>query len=188
MKRNLLITSLVLAGALAMLFWKSFVPGWVLFSNDGPYGGLINAQSRQPDAFDSIWADSNWLGVAQPTPGPSISTAMNQPFFLPVVLLLASAAWTCYRLGCLRKALGCFFIGWALLIVVAMICRPPWIWELLPISGFVFLIGLFVAGLRMDADAACTACDGTGYAAASGPKVCYQCKGTGMKIEGRMKV
>ena len=33
---------------LLVLFWKSFVPGYVLFSNDGPLGQQMAAANRLP--------------------------------------------------------------------------------------------------------------------------------------------
>ena len=47
---------------LLVLFWKSFVPGYVLFSNDGPLGQQMAAANRLPGTILGAWADLNSIG------------------------------------------------------------------------------------------------------------------------------
>src|SRR5689334_9968596 len=48
---------------LAVLFWKIFLPDYVLFSNDGPLGVQMSAWKRLPQAFLGQWYDMNTVGV-----------------------------------------------------------------------------------------------------------------------------
>src|SRR5450432_4117662 len=52
----------LLAAILAALFCKSFLPGYVQFSNDGPLGQQNAAWSKLPDGFTACWADINMVG------------------------------------------------------------------------------------------------------------------------------
>src|SRR5439155_20097336 len=67
----------VLIIPLALLFWRSFVPEMVQFSNDGPLGSLAAQQSRPPEVFFGIWASNNWLGEQAPPVGPTPSWAIR---------------------------------------------------------------------------------------------------------------
>ena len=53
----------LLAAILAMLFGKSFLPGYVHFSNDGPLGQQNTAWSQVPAAFTGTWADVTSIGA-----------------------------------------------------------------------------------------------------------------------------
>src|ERR1035441_56574 len=52
----------LLAIILLVLFVKSFLPGYVHFSNDGPLGQQNAAWDRLPGAFTGIWGDLNDIG------------------------------------------------------------------------------------------------------------------------------
>lgn len=52
----------ILIFVLALLFWKSFLPSQILFSNDGSLGTQVAAQVKTPGLFISVWQDLNWLG------------------------------------------------------------------------------------------------------------------------------
>ena len=52
----------LLAVILAVLFWKSFLPGYVHFSNDGPLGQQNTEWSKLPGAFTGVWGDLNGIG------------------------------------------------------------------------------------------------------------------------------
>jgi len=53
---------LILAGILAVFFWRSFLPEYVHFSNDGPLGQQVTAFARLPAGYWGVWADNNDLG------------------------------------------------------------------------------------------------------------------------------
>ena len=61
--RGLLFAAL-LAVILAVLFWKSFLPGYVHFSNDGPLGQQNAAWRHVPTAFLGSWYDFNDIGIS----------------------------------------------------------------------------------------------------------------------------
>ena len=52
----------LLAGILTVLFWRSFLPEYVHFSNDGPLGVQASAWTHLPDAFTGTWDDLNDVG------------------------------------------------------------------------------------------------------------------------------
>ncbi len=53
---------LILAFLLGILFWRSFLPEYVHFSNDGPLGQQNTASAHLPDAFRGTWNDNNDIG------------------------------------------------------------------------------------------------------------------------------
>jgi hypothetical protein len=54
--------SIFLVALLVLLFWRSFLPGFVHFSNDGPLGQLNANWVRLPAAFTATWDDLNDIG------------------------------------------------------------------------------------------------------------------------------
>ena len=52
-----------LAILLGLLFWKSFLPGVVHFSNDGPLGALVADQMNPKDGISGQWIDLNSTGL-----------------------------------------------------------------------------------------------------------------------------
>jgi hypothetical protein len=58
-----LCVTFVLTTILGLLFFKSFLPNFVVFSNDGPLG-VLNADSwNASDKFKGGWYDLHWIGV-----------------------------------------------------------------------------------------------------------------------------
>ena len=47
---------------LVFLFWRSFLPGYVHFSNDGPLAQQMTHWMHLPDAFTGMWEDLNDIG------------------------------------------------------------------------------------------------------------------------------
>src|SRR5260370_21391634 len=84
----------LLAGILALLFFKSMSPGEVVFSNDGPYGAMEAKQNRMPSIMTGLWQDLSWLGSQVPSPSPTVSSALRlvtsplvfSKFFCPISL------------------------------------------------------------------------------------------------------
>jgi len=57
-------TAAVFAVLLGVLFWRSFLPGVVHFSNDGPLGALVADQLNPRAGVSGIWIDLNSTGVS----------------------------------------------------------------------------------------------------------------------------
>ena len=102
----LLVMLLLLAVLLGGLFYRSFLPGQILFSNDGPLGAISAEAMRLPKAFTGIWTDLNWVGGETPAPSPSLTIALawvakpvvSSKFFVPLSLaLLGFSAWFLFR-------------------------------------------------------------------------------------------
>jgi hypothetical protein len=87
----------VLVVVLGILFWKSFLPGMVLFSNDASLGFISATAAQPPGCFAGIWWDLNWLGSEYVTPSLSLSALIREvcgitgfaKFYCPLALLIA---------------------------------------------------------------------------------------------------
>ena len=97
---------LLLAVLLAVLFWKSFLPGYVHFSNDGPLGQQNAAWARLPAGFTGIWGDQNDIGSSGGSFTPDLGTLFRwltgpvgfSKFLAPFALfILGLGAWTFFR-------------------------------------------------------------------------------------------
>lgn len=109
---------LLLAVILVALFWKSFVPGYVHFSNDGPLAQQVTPWSQLPGAFSGTWADLNVLGNSSGAISPSIVSFIHlilgpigySKFLAPIAMfILGLCAWIFFRqlkLSPLAAALG----------------------------------------------------------------------------------
>jgi len=91
---------------LAVLFWKSFLPGYVHFSNDGPLGQQNTAWARLPAGFTGIWGDLNDIGNSGGSFAPDLCTLFRwlagpvgySKFLAPFALfVLGLGAWTFFR-------------------------------------------------------------------------------------------
>ena len=105
MPRGLFFAGL-LAVLLAVLFWKSFLPGYVHFSNDGPLGQQNTAWARLPGAFTGIWGDLNDIGNSGGSLAPDLCNLLRwlvgpvgySKFLAPFALfVLGLGAWTFFR-------------------------------------------------------------------------------------------
>jgi len=117
--RGLLFPGL-LAVLLALLFAKSFLPGYVHFANDGPLGQQNAAWRQLPAAFSGSWYDINDIGssAGAMTPAPStfffwvLGPVGFAKFLTPLALfVLGLGAWTFFRqlpLSPLAAILGAF--------------------------------------------------------------------------------
>jgi hypothetical protein len=119
--RNFLACAGLLAGVLLLLFCRSLAPGEVVFSNDGPYGGMVAQHNRLPAILTGYWQDLNWIGAQNPSPSPAFSCLLRlvttplvfAKIFPGVSLfILGLCAWFCFRqwklapLACLLGALA----------------------------------------------------------------------------------
>ncbi|MDB6108854.1 MAG: hypothetical protein JWR69_604 [Pedosphaera sp.] len=104
--RGFCLVALLLVSVLVVLFHESFVPGKIIFSNDGPLGAISSAAARLPSGFQGSWLDLNWLGNESVSAAPSFSAAIATAlkpvgyakFFAPIAfLLLGLSAWALCR-------------------------------------------------------------------------------------------
>ena len=96
----------LLAVVLAVLFAKSFLPGYVHFSNDGPLGQQHAAWRQLPAAFTGSWYDINDIGSSAGAMAPAPSTIIfwmlgpvgYAKLLAPIALfILGLGAWTFFR-------------------------------------------------------------------------------------------
>jgi len=124
-----LLFGAALVAILFLLFWKSFLPGYVLFNNDGPLGQQNAQWCRLPQAITGAWVDLNTVGFNGGAFPPDVATLVRwtlspvgfAKFFVPISLfILGLGAWFFFRqlklsplaavLGGLAAALvSCFF-------------------------------------------------------------------------------
>ncbi len=104
--RDVAVAILFLATVLSVLFWRSFLPEYVHFSNDAPLGAQSVAFAKLPEGFTGEWNDLILLGFNSGTAAPTISVLLRwwlgalgyAKFFIPVaLLLLGTGAWTFFR-------------------------------------------------------------------------------------------
>ena len=97
---------LLLFAVLAVLFWRSFIPSFVHFSNDGPLGMQNAAWMHLPEAIFGQWYDLNSIGSSAGAFSPSITSAIRwllgpvgyAKFLAPVALwILGMGAWFFFR-------------------------------------------------------------------------------------------
>ncbi len=118
----------LLAAVLFALFWKSFLPGVVHFSNDGPLGVQNSDFLDLPGGVAGIWADLNSLGLPAGAFSFNITMLLKwilgpvgySKFLAPISLfILGFGAWALFRqlrlspvacaLGGVAAALGTTF-------------------------------------------------------------------------------
>jgi hypothetical protein len=100
------ITPLLLVAILALLFWRSFLPDYVHFSNDGPLGQQNVEWARLPSALSGTWANLNILGSNGGAFALSVGTALSwllgpvgyAKFLAPAALFIVGlGAWFFFR-------------------------------------------------------------------------------------------
>jgi hypothetical protein len=103
----------VLVVVTLFLFWDSFDPALILFSNDGPLGSISTDATEMPGTFSGYWHDLNWLGYEQPSASPGIYMALGLllqksvlylKWCTPICLvILGLSAWFFFRTLGLRN-------------------------------------------------------------------------------------
>jgi hypothetical protein len=97
---------LLLLIVLAILFWHSFLPGFVHFSNDGPLGMQHSAWLDFPESMSGQWYDLNSIGNSAGASSPDVATLIRwaigtvayAKFLAPIALwILGIGAWFCFR-------------------------------------------------------------------------------------------
>jgi hypothetical protein len=120
----------LLAVILGLLFWKSFNPSFVFFSNDGPLGQQNTTWTQAPQCIGGMWDDLNSIGFTAGAFAPSTSGLIHwvagpvgfAKFYAPIALfILGIGAWTFFRqlqltplaatLGALAATLGSTFFS-----------------------------------------------------------------------------
>jgi hypothetical protein len=56
--------ALLLLVVLSLVFWRSFLPDYIHFSNDGPLGAQATASVGLPSSFLGSWGDNNDIGYS----------------------------------------------------------------------------------------------------------------------------
>ena len=129
-RKHFLLCAAVVALILGILFFKALHPDYVVFSNDGPHGGMVAKQNRMPTIMTGLWVDLNWLGGNVPAPSPNISSSLRlltsplgySKIYAPASLLIFGlCAWIAFRrfglsplacvLGAIAAALNTDFFG-----------------------------------------------------------------------------
>ena len=91
---------------LAALFWRSFLPSLVHFSNDGPLGMQESAWLHVPEGFTGLWYDLNSIGLNSGAFTPDLVILIRwvlgpvgyAKFLAPVALwILGAGAWFFFR-------------------------------------------------------------------------------------------
>jgi hypothetical protein len=97
---------------------RSYEPGQILFSNDGPLGRLMSQCHQLPERFTGCWQDLNSIGYREGSSPPGITAALQYllkpvgfaKFYAPIALfILGLSAWFGLRqfgLGSMACVLG----------------------------------------------------------------------------------
>src|SRR5580658_9260651 len=105
-------------------FHGVFLPGQILFSNDGPLGQLMAQCHQLPGRFAGCWDDLNSLGFDSGAAAPSISTGLlwllgpvwfSKLYAITSLLILGSVAWCFFRESRLAPA-ACILGGLAAIL------------------------------------------------------------------------
>lgn len=104
---------LVLCAVLAVLMYGIFIPGQILFSNDGPLGRLMEECHQLPGRFFGCWSDLNNVGFNQGSAPPDISFGLlwllgpvlfSKFYAMISLLILGTGAWYFFRVSRLAPA------------------------------------------------------------------------------------
>jgi hypothetical protein len=104
---------LVLCAVLVILMYGVFIPGQILFSNDGPLGRLMEECHRLPGRFFGCWSDLNNVGFNSGGAPPGITfgilwllgPVLFSKFYAMIsLLILGAGAWYFFRVSRLAPA------------------------------------------------------------------------------------
>lgn len=104
--RAIWLAPLLLLAVIALLFWRSFAPDYVHFSNDGPLGQQMVNWQQLPAAITGMWDDLNETGANVGAYTPSIRALIfwflgpigYSKFYAPISLfILGLGAWAFFR-------------------------------------------------------------------------------------------
>jgi hypothetical protein len=106
---------LLLLAVLSIFFFRSYLPGYVQFSNDGPFGRLSSACHHLPERFTGDWEDLNSIGFRGEAGVPTITFGLQYLLSpegfskfaaLTSLLILGLAAWCFFKQSGLSPAAG----------------------------------------------------------------------------------
>ena len=92
--------------ALSLFFYRVYLPGHTLFSNDGPLARLMAESHKLPERFTGCWQDLNSAGYREPGAMPDISYALllllkpvgfSKFYAIASLLVLGLGAWCFFR-------------------------------------------------------------------------------------------
>jgi len=104
--RPFLVVGGCLLMVLGVLFYQSFLPGKVHFSNDGPLGAVMPLANHKFSNFLGMWQDLTWVGGPAGSISPNLTGALlvvagavgYSKFYAPFSLLvLGLCAWFFFR-------------------------------------------------------------------------------------------
>jgi hypothetical protein len=117
-------------GLLCILFYRSFLPDYILFSNDGPLGADMQTAVAVPSGFSGVWMNLNFLGNYAGSVSVDITGVLHwilaplyfAKFYVPIVIFIVGAgAWFFFKqlkfsplavnLGALAAALNSTFFS-----------------------------------------------------------------------------
>src|SRR5208282_4379913 len=107
------LVALLLAIILSVLFYRSFLPDYVHFSNDGPLGVQNGAWLRLPGAMTGMWDDLNDIGSNGGAMPPGVAAqqiAIGMDFFA-LALVVSNTSETPALIRWARLALAGLAVG-----------------------------------------------------------------------------
>jgi hypothetical protein len=179
---------LLLLFVLVPLLGGGLLPGYVLFSNDGPLGRQVSDCHRMPDIFLGGWDDLNSVGYRAGGAAPGISSGLRwllgpvgiSKFYAPLALLLLGiSAWCFFRRLRLSPA-ACLLGGLAAALNVSFFSAACWGVASHPITIAMILLAL--AALIQTPKAATP--DEAGRVGPNGPGVTANAPGDDLKGNG----
>ena len=146
---------LLLFAVLSVLLCGDYLPGNILFSNDGPLGRLMAQCHRLPDRFTGCWEDLNLLGFRDWGTAPSISygllyllkPVLFSKLYAPVgLLILGLGAWCFFRQSGLTPA-ACLLGGLAAALNSSFFSAACW-----GVASHAIAVGMIFFALAALAD------------------------------------
>ncbi len=153
-KSSRIIGIAALLAVMCVMFWKSFLPQYVHFSNDGPLGAVSAEQLALPGGILGIWQDTNWVGgwngSFTPVPSCLFLWVLGPVYFAKFYqflscLLLGAATWFCLRRLKLNPAVA-IIGGLAAALNGDFFSYACWGLGSLPLSVAFFILGIAAIG------------------------------------------
>lgn len=76
-KSGFIVSVACLVAVLCFLFWRSFLPDDVQFSNDGPLGAVSARAIAVPESLKGVWQDLNWIGTNGGSYVPNVTSLLR---------------------------------------------------------------------------------------------------------------
>jgi hypothetical protein len=146
---------LLLFVILSLLFYRVYLPGHTLFSNDGPLARLMSRSHKLPERFTGDWQDLNSVGYREPGAMPDISFGLQfllkpvgfSKFYAIVSLtILGLGAWFFFRRSGLSPP-ACILGGLAAVLNSSFFSDACW-----GVAGHAIAIGMIFLALALLVD------------------------------------